>query len=357
MGDSRVLEGAFRWLLRRPCALLFGDFRIRGPVCFPEPPNSALYSSGQSGCIVVTAPDHRMFEAEIRIAECLNRFMELKSPDEALAFANEFGFIGLGPANVGCYFDLQNPNQPIKTLPDWLRESETVMPQPGELSVCQLAIETLNAFPRPDLPDLPEINQHNLSFCLHGEPIEIWLWHAERLRVWAEVVGPGTSDRRVRDLLERPANYEPELPWRYHLSHDAPPSSYDSIGGTYERVLNPKSEARSIMADRIALGVQQTVDRHLGFVPSQAPTWPEVIVPDSLLTALYLEFSQRHLRRLQVIKSTRTVTCEKCGRPMEEKLNARGRKRFCSDACRMAHTRLLARLRASDVSTSEASTD
>lgn len=281
--------------------------------------------------------------------DTLKEFEQLRSDSDCLAFSTNWG--RLGPISENLYFKLV-PQEAVRLAN--IKEA---------LTISGLWPETWQ-FPTD-----------SFQIPLTGEPLDAWLWHAQRLRTWRTLLRPVQSSRAVARLIDEIEKYtdvfpdpryadvsenqwaapsaatkyktvtETEmlsrevLPWSYALHQEG--GEFYFAGREFAELSravtsvtdNPRgvTKLESAIKEMITTLLRRTLAGHIHIIPRIGIEDREVIQADSLLAWLYLEFARQFAFRLGSAQVY--VECTVCGTKVPESPHARGRRLYCGPNC------------------------
>lgn len=279
----------------------------------------------------------------------LAEFMFIHTPQDACAFATKWGHLGLATTGFPNW-RLVEGDKPFGRPEDWIGGHAQDGSEVDPRSVLEVAMETFRTAAGAGEGDHPANLSEEFN-AIQGEPIGLWLWHADRLRTWHRLYeqNDGEAIREAvspnHPALEDLIKGDPEIALR-HFREAARVGKYEMWKDRillrsdcrFEELSLPSVSPIAWFGKFVAEHIRITLGGNLGFSPRIGATSSEAIVPDCLLAWLYLEFARRNDQMFNPPK--RYIKCQVCPRVVEENKHARGRKKVCSEACRKQRDRL-----------------
>jgi hypothetical protein len=312
-------------------------------------------ASGQTNCLLCIGLGSRLpvFRENFPISKkAYDEFLKLKTPEDCEVFAKHWGPLG-----------------------NWKIESRSYVPSdPSDVEVTRAFAKILYA--RGFLPEGATALNVGLRSSVFGEPLEAWLWHVSRINTWRTMLSTSNHLRQLRilnrpiDILKIPDSssfgpgmdtlpgfYVPCLsqelfrlatneelealknskPWDYAVHQEGGFLRFlhDRFRGL--RHISKNSRDASFQIEIVKLIrqlLQETLAGKVSFQPFSMDGFASV-EPNSLLSWLYMEFSNRHADILGG-----TVKSVPCANPDCQKLAVwlgfgRPRK-HCSNSCKTA---------------------
>lgn len=335
-------------------------------------------TSGESRCVLCVgfASKSPRWSPPNRVdRDAFADFLKLDDPDACAAFARRWGLLS-GLSQPISSYRLVEHREPFLGQDTWIGGRQEG-PEEPDLSAVGL-VSAKRLFEANLLPGDSKALKEGLRYGFLAEPLDAWLWHAARLRTWTKLMRISNTSRQVRilnrpiDLLRLPSPgmlsagdhlegwFVPELSeslvreakddeveavrlrrvWEYGVHQEggflafAHPR-FQALRELATKVPNAGFETELVILIRELLREQLAGKVH--FQPF-ARDGMATVSPDSLLSWMYLEFSNRFA---DVLGGTYKST--PCKNPNCERVaiwTGKGRPNlYCSDSCKTLASR------------------
>lgn len=335
-------------------------------------------TSGESRCVLCVGfpskPPRRSTPNRVD-RHAFDDFLKLDDPDGCAAFARKWGLLS-GPSQPILVFRLVDHRERFVGHRTWIGGKEEGAEEPDLRAVGVVSAKGL--FEAGLLPGDSRAIKEGLRYGFLAEPVDAWLWHAARLRTWTKLMRISNTSRQVRilnrplDLLRIPSPgmlsagdllegwFVPELSealvreakddeveavrlrrvWEYGVHQEGGILAFAHPRFHTLRELASKKPDAGFETELVILIRELLREQLAGKVHFQpfARDGMATVSPDSLLSWMYLEFSNRFADVLGG-----TYKSAPCKNPKCERVaiwTGKGRPNlYCSDSCKTLASR------------------